>query len=75
MIKKFLTYESSVHNIAVSSGNVVLSESDKKCTQIKHILQTKTVIYIYVGGFWCESATWDGFLHWRKHYYGQKQVF
>ncbi len=36
-----LKYESYIHNIALSSEKVVLSESGAKYAQIKHCLQVK----------------------------------
>ncbi len=37
-----LKYKSSIHNIASSSEEVILSESGEKYAQIKHHLHTKT---------------------------------
>ncbi len=68
-----LKYESSIHNNAFSSENVMLSESGVKYAQIMYRLQLKTVPNSFKQWCWWISM-WgdnkgDGLFHWRKHYY------
>ncbi len=59
-------YKFSIHNIAFSSENIILSELGVK--QIKHRPQAKTVLYYWWILVW--ETTGDGLFHCRKRYYG-----
>ncbi len=60
LLKRYfrLKYESSIHNIALSSEKVVWSESGEKYAQIKQLLQA---LNKHAGGFWREETTEDRF--------------